>query len=287
MTEFEIIQRFFARSARNGDDAALLTTREGYTLVTSIDTLVAGCHFPLNTSPADIGYKSLAVSLSDMAAMGAEPTAALLSLTLPSADATWLTGFSEGLFELADQYAVELIGGDTTRGPLAISTVLFGLVPTGKALLRSGANVNDDIYVSGVLGSAAAALRYPVLNQTPLNRPSPRIKLGIALRDTATSCLDISDGLLQDLGHILKASHVGAHVTIEDVPIDPTLKTYIIPDHLHLSGGDDYELCFTAPEQVRTRLATLSQSLALPLTRIGKIVAGNDLNVTLLGYQHF
>ena len=218
MNEFELINTYFMHSPANGDDAAIINPRAGYSLVTSIDTLVENHHFHKTTDAYDIGYKSLAVSVSDIAAMGAKPTAFLLSLSLPTIDESWLKAFSRGLYAIANQFTIEHIGGDITRGPLTISSVAFGEVPKGQALRRDGAQVGDDIYVSGFMGDAAAALNDSTLNQTRLNRPLPRVELGIALRKIAHCCIDISDGLAQDLNHILTASGVGAQLTASTIP---------------------------------------------------------------------
>lgn len=290
MNEFELIHTYFMHSSANGDDAAILDIPENHSLVTSIDTLVAGRHFRESAEPYDIGYKTLAVNLSDLAAMGAKPNAFLLSLTLPELNEAWIKGFCEGLYALAHQFQVEHVGGDITKGPLTISVVAFGEVPQHSALTRSGACVGDDIYVSGVLGDAAIALHNSAYDQTRLNRPLPRIALGLALRDLATSCIDISDGLAQDLQHILTASAKGADIHSENIPHSGNL------EHA-LSGGDDYELCFTVPPNTREIIAKLSQQLSLPLTRIGTVQSDPRLRILTKdnhmldykqnGYQHF
>ena len=280
MTEFDLIENYFMRSTYNGDDAAIVETPPGHQLVTSIDTSVEGRHFLQSTPPHAIGYKALAVSISDMAAMGAAPSTCLLSLCIPTTDAHWLSEFSNGFFQVANQFSIELIGGDVTEGPCVISTTIFGTAPHGTLLKRSGAQVGDAIFVSGILGNAGAALQNPTLDQTPLNYPQPRVALGIALRDIATSCIDISDGLLQDLGHILKASHVGADVQVDAIPHTSSLECA-------LTAGDDYELCFTSPHQ----------NLDLPVTKIGVVTNthelrlldqnGQQLPFQDKGYQHF
>ena len=224
MTEFELINHYFNRSTRNGDDAAVIDVPDGYSLVTSIDTSVEGKHFLQDANAADIGYKTLAVSISDIAAMGAEPTACLLSLSLPAVDNHWLEQFSRGFFEAANAYHIELIGGNTTQGPLVISTVLFGIVPKHKALMRAGAQLGDRIYATGCLGDAAAALHDNMRDQSRLHRPTPRVNVGLAIRDLATSCIDISDGLAQDLQHILTASHKGAVLYADRIPQQSTLQ---------------------------------------------------------------
>ncbi len=262
--EFSLIDRIRARAPTRpdvvlgiGDDAALLHVPGGHELVLSTDTLVAGVHFPIETAAADIGWKSLAVNLSDLAAMGAAPTWMSLALTLPDADADWLDGFLDGFCELAAEHGVALVGGDTTRGPLAITIAAHGLVPDGMALRRDGAGFHDDIWVTGTLGDAAGALsqwrRKSLISSKlrfRLDRPTARIAAGIALRELATSAIDLSDGLLADLGHILRRSGVGADIDLGRLPVSRTLAEHF-PDQperwrLQASGGDDYELCFTA-----------------------------------------
>ncbi len=310
MNEFELIQ-FLSRPIQYnspivlgiGDDAAILDVPAGFQLVTSIDTSVSGVHFPEKTNPYDIGYKSLAVSLSDMAAMGAEPIAVLLSLSLPKIDERWITEFARGFFDLAGEFKVPLIGGDTTRGPLSISTVLQGLVPAHQALLRKGARPGDILYVSGFLGDAGWALKQEQATQPALiqklNRPYPRVALGLALRALATSAIDISDGLMQDLGHILKASQVGANIQLEKLPLSQALRSECSEAEaikLALSAGDDYELCFTASPACKDSVQKISESLSLPLTPIGEIISEPELRLYRdsqlvpmpeKGYQHF
>lgn len=284
MNEFELISKYFNRSMYNGDDAAILTPPPNQQIVTSIDTSVIHRHFRDTTKPHTIGYKSLAVSISDLAAMGAQPISCLLSLALPEANEQWLDEFSKGFFECADTYHVELIGGDTTKGPLTISTVVFGTIPVGRALLRSGAQLGDDIYVTGTLGNAAAALHNQHLDQTPLEYPQPRTIIS-DIREYITSCIDISDGLTQDLSHILKASDVGAVIDSSKIPFTTSLA-------YALNGGDDYELCFTANPQHAKHI-----KLDIPITKIGTITNTNKLElidkdnqrriITPKGYQHF
>lgn len=298
MSEYDLITNFFSHpkvaktvSLGIGDDAALITVPSGYELATSIDTLVAGVNFPDKTSPQDIGYKSIAVSLSDMAAMGAEPTTALLSLTLPRADEKWLTAFSSGLFELIDQYDMQLIGGDITRGPLSITTVVNGFVPRGQAILRGGARVGDVLYVTGTLGDAGLALieesNFDCL--TKLNRPIPRVKTGIALRNIASAAIDISDGLAIDLEKLCSASQTGASVNIDQVPLN---KASI---EMALSAGDDFELCFTVPPSKQIQLEKLK--LDCSIQKIGTIISekavefiqsdGLKMELKKKGYEHF
>ena len=317
--EFDLIRDFFdraeLRSKRSdvvgiGDDCALLTVPEGFQLAQSLDTLVEGVHFPVSCNPYYLGYRSLAVNLSDLAAMGAEPHSFTLGLTLPKADAKWLKAFSDGLADLAGQYDVGLIGGDTTKGPLTISIQAQGFVETGKALRRNGARVGELIYVSGSLGDAAGALPDVLQGYTPetadsseseylLRRyftPSPRIELGQWLAaNGATSALDISDGVLGDLGHILKASGVGAELHPDAVPVSSALVEMVGSEEarkLALTGGDDYELCFTWPE---AGVMPLPDSLAeiCQLTCIGRIVEGSGLSdatgqrLNSMAYRHF
>ncbi len=319
-SEFDIIDRYFNRPASGtilgiGDDAALITASPQTELAISTDTLVCGKHFFADADPYALGYKSLAVNLSDMAAMGAKPRWALLALTLPEhlakQDTPWLTEFSKGFFALADQHQVALIGGDTTAGPLNIGVHIVGEIPAGKALRRSGAHLGDDIWVSGQLGNAALALQHE-LRQIILEpdeiaqclpallTPIARIELGQRLIGLAHSAIDISDGLLADLGHILTSSEKSACINIVDMPCPSLLKKYWhnpITIHCLLAGGDDYELCFTAPQKNRGAIEHLSAELAIPLTRIGEIFSGNGLMVkdaegktmTLEteGYDHF
>jgi thiamine-monophosphate kinase len=314
MSEFDLIQRYFTRATPSailgvGDDAALLKVGDGMELAVSTDMLVNGTHFFPDADPLLLGHKALAVNLSDLAAMGATPRWATLALSLPSVDATWLEQFSRGFFSLAEHYGVELIGGDTTRGPLNLSITIMGEVPKGSALRRDGASVDDDIWVSGTLGEAALALAHLqgriVLPQqifaacaTHLHQPQPRVALGFALRGIASSAIDISDGLLADLGHILDRSRGGAEIDYTAIP--SVAFNYGNADDVQrcvLAGGDDYELCFTAPATCRGEIEKISVKLALPLTRIGKITEGNGYKVRAAdgsmmqireqGYDHF
>ncbi len=319
-SEFDIIRRYFKRSAPHavlgiGDDAALITASGQIELAISTDTLVCGKHFFADVDPYALGYKSLAVNLSDMAAMGAKPRWALLALTLPEDLVTqgtaWLTQFSQGFFALADRHCVELIGGDTTSGPLNIGVQIVGEVAAGRALRRSGAKLDDDIWVSGQLGDAALALNHELQQITlesdeiekclpALLTPTARIELGQRLIGLAHSAIDISDGLLADLGHILESSEKAACINMANIPSSPTLKKYL-PQSLAinclLAGGDDYELCFTAPKINRTQIANLAAELTIPLTRIGEIslgeglivkdAQGNIMTLETKGYDHF
>jgi thiamine-monophosphate kinase len=278
-------------------------------LAVSTDMLVSGTHFFSDTDPFLVGYKTLAVNLSDLAAMGAVPRWATLALSLPGPNEQWLQRFSEGFFSLADEHGIELIGGDTTRGPLNLCVTIMGEVPKGKAMRRSGAKVGDDIWVSGIPGMAALGLAYlqgktalpeedRLFCLAALHKPQPQVALGLALRDTAHSAIDVSDGLLADLGHILECSKVGAEIQFDAIPkvsagnIDTALLQQCV-----LSGGDDYELCFTAPLASRAAIEAISQTLQLPLTRIGLIRAeqgcvvrtadGGVLQPKESGYDHF
>jgi thiamine-monophosphate kinase len=294
-----------------GDDAALLQVSAGNVLAVSSDMLVSGTHFFPDADPFFLGHKTLAVNLSDMAAMGAIPRWATLAIALPDADGAWLERFSAGFFALADRHGVELIGGDTTRGPLNLCVTIMGEVPQGRALLRSGAQVGDEIWVSGCLGDAALALahlqRRIVLPDAAfaacaqaLHQPQPRVALGLALRGIASSAIDISDGLLADLGHILEASKAGARIGLADLPVSLPVRENMgrpLGMQCALAGGDDYELCFTAPAARRAEVLRIGANLDLPLTRIGGIVArqgcivhdaaGNPLNLGSSGYDHF
>jgi len=313
--EFNLIEQYFKRPCKNailgvGDDAALLHIKRGHELAISTDMLVAGTHFFADAAPYTIGWKSLAVNVSDMAAMGALPKWATLALALPEINQNWLAEFSRGFFDCADAFEIALIGGDTTRGPLNISVTMMGEVPNNQALRRDGAKVDDDIWVSGKLGSAAfglAHLQKKIVLENPflqnalnaLNFPQPRVALGLALQKIAHSCLDISDGLLADLGHILNASHVGAHLLYETMPVEHQLRLQLqdpFTQHAILAGGDDYELCFTAHKDQRQAISDLSQELCLPLTLIGKITQNPELTITYhdqplhltsQGFDHF
>ncbi|MFG0594369.1 thiamine-phosphate kinase [Delftia sp. WSY_9] len=292
MGEFDLIRRFFQRPVRRaalgvGDDCALLAPAPGMQLAVSSDMLVEGRHFFADVDPRLLGHKSLAVNLSDLAACGARPLAFTLALSLPRADAAWTEAFAAGLLALADAHGCELVGGDTTQGPLNICITVFGEVPPGQALLRSGARAGDDIWVSGSLGDARLALE-ALLGHTPLppgtlaaarqrlEAPTPRVALGQALRGIASSALDVSDGLLGDLGHILEQSRVGASLDTRLITplLDAGRHTPLAIDLLHqctLSGGDDYELCFTAPADRRDAVQAAGRDSATRVTRIGCI----------------
>jgi thiamine-monophosphate kinase len=295
--EFELIERFFTRPARRatlgvGDDCALLQPTPGTTLAISTDMLVEGRHF-LSTVPADrLGHKALAVSLSDLAACGAQPVAFTLALALPRAEEAFLADFARGLFALADREACELIGGDTTRGPLAVCITVFGELPTGAALLRSGARPGDDLYASGTLGDARLALEAfrgrVVLEAGAFRRvrqamelPTPRTALGMRLRGVATSAIDVSDGLAGDLGHVLRRSGVGAVVDVDALPHSDALaaQPLALRRECLLAGGDDYELVFTALPSRRDAVVAAAANAGVAVTRIGRIEAGAGLRL--------
>ena len=289
--EFDLIARIRARCASRddvalgiGDDAALLQPPADLQLAVAMDTLNAGVHFPHEASPADIGWKALAVNLSDLAAMGATPAWCTLSLSLPQGDAAWIDAFLDGFLELADAHRIALVGGDTTRGPLSACVTAHGFVEAGSALLRSGARIGDDIWVSGTLGDAAGALEQlqagnavdPVL-RARLDRPAPRVALGRALRGIANACIDVSDGLLADLGHICDASGVGGGIELASLPASASMRSGFDIEAqraLQATGGDDYELCFTAPEAKRSDVGHAAREAGVEVARIGRIVAG-------------
>ena len=301
--EFDLIARFFKSGADAmrsdsspsitlgiGDDCALLKPPLGEELAITSDMLVEGRHFFEDANPRSLGHKALAVNLSDLAAMGANPLGFTLAIALPKPDLAWLEGFSKGLFSIASQYHCPLIGGDTTAGPLTISITAIGSTPTRKAIRRSGARIGDEIWVSGTTGDARlalAALRHEInLSENDFNQiahrmhePTPRVALGIKLRDIASAALDISDGLLGDLQHILKQSDVDAEVHLNQIPKSITLQKQAIDiqNQFAACGGDDYELCFTAPITQSKAITEISKALDLPLTCIGKIVAKENL----------
>ena len=314
--EFDLIARHFTRPAANavlgvGDDCALIDVTNGMDLAVSVDTMVSGTHFFPDVDPENLGHKALAVNLSDIAAMGGLPYWAMLALTLPHVDHAWLASFAKGFFDLAQEYNVSLVGGDTTRGHTLVLTItIMGEVPAGAALKRSGAKVGNDVWVSGNVGDAALAVahRYGkiVLGEADyreavmrLYEPTPRVALGQALRGLATAAIDISDGLLADLTHICRLSGVGATVDLSAVPVSAIGAKHIGSDegrNAILAGGDDYELCFTAHPNSRESIQDLVDMLGVPLTRIGQIKRGKG--VSLLddgkpvkidgrGYDHF
>ncbi|WP_211462875.1 thiamine-phosphate kinase [Collimonas silvisoli] len=327
LSEFDLISRYFTRAPRSnlhhialgvGDDCALLTPTAGKQLAISTDMLVAGRHFFPDAEPFALGHKCLAVNLSDLAAMGARPLAFTLALALPAVHEEWLAAFSGGLLALADQHQCELIGGDTTKGPLNICITVFGETSPGQALRRDAAQPGDDIWVSGTLGDARLALAVYrqelgtelnadlalgsdtfILAAARMHQPTPRIALGQALCGIAHAAIDISDGLVGDLGHILARSGVGATLAVDSLPAGPILsqQTQAIRRHFTLAGGDDYELCFTAPAERRDAVLAAGQAAATAVTRIGSIDAGhglrlqdagnNPLNLQLASFDHF
>lgn len=315
-SEFDLIARIHQRAASRGDvvvgigdDAAILSLPPGRQLVVAMDTLNVGVHFPEDTAPADIGWKSLAVNLSDLAAMAATPTWCTLSLSLPQPDEAWLDGFLDGFLALAASHEVALVGGDTTRGPLSVCVTVHGLVDPRGALLRSGARVGDDVWMTGTLGDAAAALRQWQSHRRPidpvllarLDRPTPRVEAGLALAGIAHACIDVSDGLLADLGHVCRASRVGAQIDVDALPASDALIAAFDPParrELQAAGGDDYELCFTAPKTARLAVQDAMHACDVIATRIGGITAdagkialrdaaGAEWSPSHAGYVHF
>ena len=317
MSEFDLIKRYFTNIGGNqfvrlgiGDDAAITTIPESHELVTTVDTLVADVHFYSDTAPELIGHKALAVNLSDLAAMAATPAWFTLSLSLPAKDEDWLRGFSKGIASLARLYDIALVGGDTVKGPLNITIQACGLVEKGMALLRSGARIGDAIYVTGELGDASLALSLikdenrslsdlgELLEQ--LHKPLPRVKQGLLLNGLATSAIDISDGLVADLSHILNASNVGGELILDSIPISDKARSVADEDGLldkALYGGDDYELCFTVPQANEDALLNLMDEQGYKIYRIGHVVAGsgvlgidgngNTKILSAVGYDHF
>ncbi|KPU83021.1 thiamine monophosphate kinase [Psychromonas sp. PRT-SC03] len=311
LSEFDLIKKYFWKTPTKkdstvflgiGDDCAILDVPEGHQLLISTDTLVAGVHFFEDVDAYRLGYKSLAVNLSDLSAMGATPKWISLAITLPNVDATWLAQFSQGFFDLAKQFNVTLIGGDTTKGPLSITISVQGIVPKGDALLRSNAQVGDIVCVSGTLGDGALGLAYQLSHKKlklanaqafvdKLELTEPRVALGLLLREHAHSCIDISDGLTQDLTHILNASNCSAQIDVDKLPLSDALQqelalVNIDPEmamHYALMGGDDYELLFTLPQSA---LRILQQAMPeLRITAVGKIIAPQTKKIQLLKYQ--
>jgi thiamine-monophosphate kinase len=317
ISEFELIKQYFDRAnvaGRRGivkgigDDTAIVAAPTGHEIAISIDTLVQGVHFPENITPADLAYRALAVNLSDLAASGATPWWFTLALTLPESDEAWLQAFSEGLFELAANARIDLIGGDTTKGPLAITIQVAGIVPTGKALMRSGAAVGDKIYCTGTLGDGCGGLQcwqqqlsgdHADYLKLRFSRPQPRLIESSLLLGLANSCIDVSDGLLADLAHIIAASNVGADVDITQVPISgPLFKQFgELSLEYALAGGDDYELCFTVAPHKAHMVESAFAKQQLRLTHVGHITEGSELRcispdgslytLPKSGYQHF
>lgn len=316
-SEFDLIARHFTRPVRHtvlgvGDDGAVIRPSTGMDLVVSTDMLVAGTHFLADTDPLDLGWKALAVNLSDLAAMGAQPRWAVVAAALPRADDAWIGAFAEGLFAAADAFVVDIVGGDTTRGPLNITPTLFGEVPQGAALTRGGARAGDDLWVSGRPGLAALGLAHlqgacilptaaRVACLAALHRPQPRVALGLALRGIASAAIDISDGLLADVGHLLRASALAARIEFARLPaaaLELGAAATLARDCL-LAGGDDYELAFAAPASQRDAVAALAQPTGVALSRIGTLHAGAAGTLSLIdasgaeiqprrhGYDHF
>jgi thiamine-monophosphate kinase len=318
MSEFALIETIRERTAleRNdvtvgiGDDGAILVPSAGHDLVVCSDTLIAGMHFPHGTRAWDIGWKAVAVNLSDLAAMGAEPAWATLSLTVPDDDMRWVAEFADGFAAIAHPHRLALVGGDTTRGTLTIGLTVIGQVPRGNALTRGGARVGDDVFVTGTLGDAAAGLTivrdHALLDRneqdlvTRLNRPTPRVETGIALRGIASACIDVSDGLVADFNHVCRRSGVGAEIEAALLPASTALSAWAgvsLRRKLQLGGGDDYELAFSAApkdvERVRERLA----AIGVGVTRIGRVVDGecvrvldddgSEIDVDRGGWEHF
>ena len=319
MGEFDLIKRYFSRkSLQNevilsvGDDCAITSISAGYQLAITTDTLVEGTHFLPSISPAALAYKSVAVNLSDLAAMGATPTWVSLALTLPEIKEAWLAEFSQSLFAILDRYGVSLIGGDTTKGPLSITLTAQGFLPENQGLFRHQAKVGDWIFVSGFLGDSAAGLDLLLQNRKIENEsdryfiqrhlhPTPRVELGLALRAFSCCALDISDGLLADLGHILERSQVGAEIYLENLPLSHHLCTQYEQtqaEKFALTGGEDYELCFTVSEEKREEMEQVLRSQGIKVTCIGQILpATSGLNLlkngkkmalpTHIGFDHF
>ena len=309
MNEFDLIREYFTWPIKDpsvtlgvGDDAALFSLEQGYQIVTTTDTLIEGVHFSASTPAKEIAHKSLAVNLSDIAAMGAKAKYFTLAIVLPKINKSWLKEFSDSLRKLSMHYEVSLIGGDTTRGPLTISITMIGIVESSKALTRSGARPGDGVYVSGTIGDVGFCFWKLSNDLIPsnqelkrLNCPTPRVELGFALKKLASACIDISDGLEQDLSHILKASSVGAIIEVEKIPISEALHVHIKATNdwsIPLCGGDDYELCFTVPNSNQEALKMVSESCNVNITKIG--VVSESLGLQIKGfdglrksYQHF
>ncbi len=316
--EFDLIQAFFQRQVADedlslgiGDDAAVVSLSPAEQLVVTTDTMLEGTHFLRTDSAEDIGYKSLAVNLSDLAAMGATPKWFTLSLSIPSVDRAWLSLFSNGLFSLADRYSTHLIGGDTTKGFLSICIQALGTVSAGRAVTRSGAVVGDDIYVTGTLGDAALGLLSQQSQvgltrdaaracELRLRRPTPRVELGMALQSDAHAMIDCSDGFAADLEHLLSSSNKAAEVWLEAIPMSSAVGSWVATHHrwdIPLAGGDDYELIFTSSAEKRKSIEALGMALSCKISRVGKITNsdatvyylpdGQVLDLTHKGYSHF
>ena len=315
LSEFGIIERFFAQqTCKNsnirlgiGDDCALLSVPEGYELAVTTDTMVENVHFFAGTDPEKLGHKLLAVNLSDLASMGAQPVAVTLALTLPKVEERWLTAFSKGFFQLANKYSVDLIGGDTTSGPLTMTLQAMGLVPAGLALKRSTARPGDLIYLTGNLGNAGLGLKikqgYSCTDAHDMtgrfHQPEPRINVGLSLRSIASACIDISDGLASDLGHLIQASKTGAGIVWDKLPLSSAVIKYIQTTgdwEMPLAAGDDYELCFTLPPEKKALFESLSACLECTCNIIGEIESSPGLRLykdnktealQAKGFEHF
>lgn len=315
ISEFELIERFFARqSCKNsnirlgiGDDCALLSIPDGFELVVTTDTMVENVHFFADTDPEKLGHKLLAVNLSDLASMAAQPFAVTLALTLPEVNEDWLDAFSKGFFQLANKYSVDLVGGDTTSGPLTLTLQAMGLVPAGQALKRSSARSGDLIYITGNIGNAGLGLKIEhgfnsaddLVMRHHLNHPEPRVKIGLSLRSLATACVDISDGLVSDLGHILQASNAGACIEWNRLPFSSAVVNYIETTgdwEMPLTAGDDYELCFTLPQEKKEQFEILLARMDCVCTMIGMIETRPGLRLCkedkteilkMKGFEHF
>lgn len=318
MKEFELIKHFFTKQLVKrkdvilgiGDDCAVISPIVNQNIVITTDTLVAGVHFPFDTSPKAIGHKAVAVNLSDLAAMGAEPSWLSLAVTLPDVDENWVAEFCQGVFELCEFYNVQLIGGDTTQGPLSITITAHGLTPIEGYLSRSGAKAGDWLYVTGELGDAALALQQITGKvsiddksfetiKDKLDYPKPRVLAGQAIRQYASSAIDLSDGLIADLGHICQASNVGANVVLDDLPLSTIMRDSLLTDdaiNLALSGGDDYELLFTVSEDNKVGMETALSHASTKVTCIGQVNASKTISTTLnnkpvpintTGFEHF
>jgi thiamine-monophosphate kinase len=318
MKEFELIKHFFTKQAVKrkdvelgiGDDCAVLAPIENQNIVVTTDTLVAGVHFPHQTDAKAIGHKAVAVNLSDIAAMGAKPSWLSLAITLPEVNELWIKDFCAGVFELCDFYNVELIGGDTTQGPLSITITAQGITPQDSYLQRSGAKAGDWLYVTGELGDAALALQHITgkvdievqafdVIRTKLDYPKPRVLAGQMLREYASSAIDLSDGLVADLGHLCQASNVGANLVLDALPLSTIMRDSLLQDDaikLALSGGDDYELLFTVSEDNKVGMETAMSHAGTPVSCIGQLNASHTITTTLNnkpisinteGFEHF
>jgi len=318
MKEFELIKHFFAEQSVKrkdvvmgiGDDCAVVAPSDNQHIVVTTDTLVEGVHFPNNTEARAIGHKSVAVNLSDLAAMGAKPSWISLAITLPSVDEAWISEFCAGVFELCEFFNVELIGGDTTQGPLSVTITAQGLIPENQYLSRAGAKAGDWLYVTGELGEAALALQHiqgkvsieehlvaPLLEK--LNYPKPRVLAGEIIREYASAAIDLSDGLISDLGHICQASNVGANIVLDALPLSEKLTDSLLEEdaiHLAIAGGDDYELLFTVSEANKVGVETALSNAGVRLTCIGQLNAMQTITTTLnnkavpinsTGFEHF